>query len=163
MKMHRLCLFITNSERNRINRQATALGIDPGDFVRRAARLVDADDLPASESLAALLPEFNAAVDRIHATLTAAAERALEHEQDTARLRSNEYRQAVLAELAADPDILRAGAELFGGPHRAGIAEALGTSSPDRMREVAQARRAAVRDEPEGWAGPEAPDHPEAK
>ena len=107
-------MLVTAAEKDRINRQAAALGVSASEFVRKAASLIDANDLMALEEVRGLLPEFNAALSRIHHNLVDAVSDVLEHEGQIADMRSSAYRERVREDLAADPDLLAAGARLFG-------------------------------------------------
>jgi uncharacterized protein (DUF1778 family) len=115
MKTDRLTLLLTPAEKDRINRQAKALGVSASEFVRTAANVLDAEDLRALEEVRALLPEFNAAVDRIHRNFEAALDHALRHEREIARMRAPAYREEVEAELEAADDLVGSVASLFNG------------------------------------------------
>jgi hypothetical protein len=123
MKMHRLTLHLTDAEKERIAQQAAAVGTSESDYVRRAVNLLDAEDVAVLEDVRSLLPEFNAALTRIHDTLVAAAERSEKHQREMARMRTPEYREEVKRELEKDLAGLDAVASLFG------VAPAKGSAS----------------------------------
>ncbi|MBV9931611.1 MAG: hypothetical protein JO013_11795 [Alphaproteobacteria bacterium] len=130
MKTSRLTLLITEREKERIGRKAASLGISASEFVRRAADLLDPDDIAALGDMESLLPEFEAALARMQDNLTAAIAHSERHAQDLARLASPAYREAVRREVAADPAGVAATAALLGcdreqrGPVLARAAEA---------------------------------------
>jgi uncharacterized protein (DUF1778 family) len=116
MKTERLTLLVTSAEKEQIGRQAGALGISPSEFVLKAANLLDADDIEMIEGIHALLPEFNAAIDRIHANLTAALDSNFKQNREIERLHSSEYRKEILESLIHDGRAeINAAADLFGG------------------------------------------------
>lgn len=114
MRTHRLTLLVTKAEKERIEREAAALGTSESDYVRKAVKLLDAEDVAALENLPSLLPEFNAVLTRIHNTLVAAAERSEKHQQEMARMRTPEYREEVRRSIEKDLAGLDALASLFG-------------------------------------------------
>ena len=114
MKTHRLTLLIDPVEKERIGAQAAALGISASEFVRKAASMLDADDIAALEGIRSLLPEFEAAVGRIHDNLAAAIDHSAAHEQEIARMRTPAYRAEVLQTMTENPNAdLDAVAALF--------------------------------------------------
>ncbi|HEX8624343.1 MAG TPA: hypothetical protein VF782_04610 [Allosphingosinicella sp.] len=115
MKMRRIELLISDAEMKRIERETASLGVSPSEYVSQAAALLDAEDMKAARELPSLLPEFNAALDRIHGTLVAAAERSEKHRQEMARMRTPEYREEVRRSIEKDLAGLDAVASLFGG------------------------------------------------
>jgi Arc/MetJ-type ribon-helix-helix transcriptional regulator len=115
MRTHRLTLLVTKAEKERIAREAAVLGTSESDYVRKAVTLLDAEDVAALENLPSLLPEFNAALTRIHDTLAAAAKRSERHRQEMARMRTPEYREEVRRSIEKDRAGLDAVAPLFGG------------------------------------------------
>lgn len=132
MKTHRLTILVTPAEKDDIGRQAAALGISASEFVRKAARLLDAEDIAALESIHALLPEFNVALDRMHENLAAALEFNLERHKEIANLRSPEYRKLLLEELLrGGRSEIAAAAALFGQAS----AEETAPESPPAQRE----------------------------
>lgn len=152
MKTARITLLISPQEKARIGRQAEALGISSSEFVRKAANLVEAEDIAALEEIRSLLPQFNAALDRMHDNFKAALETALRHEQEIERVRGREHRRAVLLELA-DPDLIAAASDLFAAHSKGTSAEAGGTvdEQPEHPVQsemlVTRAARAQVEDE----------------
>jgi len=117
MRAHRITLLVSKAEKERIARQAASLGTCEGDYVRKTAMLLDADDVAALEDVRSLLPEFDAALTRIHNNLVAAAERSEKHHREIERMRSAEYRQEIYRELETNQAGLEAVAALFGvGP-----------------------------------------------
>jgi mobilization protein NikA len=109
-------MLVTQAEKERITRQAAALGTSASDYVRKAATLLDADDVVALEDIRSLLPEFNAALARIHDNLTAAADHSEKQHREIARMRTPEYRRDVYRSIAEDRIGLDAVASLFGFP-----------------------------------------------
>lgn len=95
MRTHRITLLVSKSEKERIEREAATLGTSTGTYVRKAAMLLDAEDIAGMEDVRSLLPELRAALDRIHDNLTAAAEHSERHQQEIARMRTPEYRDEV--------------------------------------------------------------------
>lgn len=95
MRMHRITLLVSKAEKERIAREAAFLGTSTGDYVRKAAMLLDAEDIVGMEDVRSLLPELRAALDRIHDNLTAAAEHSEKHQREIARMRTPEYRDEV--------------------------------------------------------------------
>jgi hypothetical protein len=113
MNKHRLVVNLTEAEKTRIVREAAALGINESGYVRKAVELLDADDIRAIEEFRPLVPEFNAALARIHDTLVAAAERSEKHQQEMDRLRSPEYREEVRRSIEEDLAGLDVATSLF--------------------------------------------------
>jgi hypothetical protein len=74
--------------------------------------LLDAEDIIAARDIPSLLPEFNAALDRIHANVVAMTERSERTEQEIARMRTPEYREDVRRSITADE--VAAAASLLG-------------------------------------------------
>ncbi len=154
MKTHRLTLLLTEAEKERIAREAASLGTSEGDYVRKAAKLLDAEDVAALEDVRSLLPEFNAALTRIHDTLAAAAERSEKHQQEMARLRSPEYREEVRRSIEKDLAGLDAVASLFGVAPTTGSAsegQAPVDGIVDERRLKAGTAGASVREPREAW------------
>lgn len=114
MRTHRLELRVSQAERAQIAQQAAALGLSPSVYARMAATMLDAEDLAGLEEIRSLLPEFNAALDRIHGNLVAMAESSERRNQEIARLRSPEYRKEVARSIAEDRRALDAAARPFG-------------------------------------------------
>lgn len=112
--MHRLTLPVSPAEKAQIAQQAAALGISPSEYARKAATMLDAEDIAGLEEIQTLLPEFNAALDRIHDNLVAMAESGEKFEREIARLRSPEYREEVARSIAEDRRALDGAARLFG-------------------------------------------------
>lgn len=114
MRTHRLTLPVSPAEKAQIAQQAAALGLSPSEYARKAATMLDAEDIAGLEEIRSLLPEFNAALDRIHHNLVAMAESGEKFEREIARLRSPEYRGEVARSIAEDQRALDAAARLFG-------------------------------------------------
>ena len=93
MRTHRLTLPVSQAEKAPIARQAAALGLSPGEYARKAATMLDAEDIAGLEEIRSLLPEFNAALDRIHDNLVAMAESGEKFDREIARWSSPEYRK----------------------------------------------------------------------
>lgn len=118
MRRHRLELLVSKAEKARIEREAAILGTGPGEYVRKAAMLLDAEDIVGLEDVRSLWPEFNAALDRIHDNLVATAERSERYQEEIARMRTPEYREEVRRSVLTDEAGLDATAALpgFGRP-----------------------------------------------
>ena len=114
MRTHRLTVPISEAEKSQITRQAAALGISPGAYARKAATMLDAEDMAGLEEIQTLLPEFNAALDRIHQRMVAMAESSEEWHREMERLRSPEYREEVARSIMKDRRALDGAARLFG-------------------------------------------------
>jgi hypothetical protein len=114
MKTSRLTLLITEQEKARINRKAAALGISASEFVRRAADLLDPEDVAALGEIESLLPQFEAALCRMQDNLAAALAHSAKHAGELARLAAPAYRRAVREEVASDPALLASAVALFG-------------------------------------------------
>ncbi|HEU0100268.1 MAG TPA: hypothetical protein VFQ67_16035 [Allosphingosinicella sp.] len=114
MRTHRLTLPVSQAEKAQIAQQAAALGITPGEYVRKAATVLDAEDIAGLEEIRSLLPEFNAALDRIHHNLVAMADSSERTHLEIERLRSPKYREEVRRSIAEDRQALDAAARLFG-------------------------------------------------
>jgi hypothetical protein len=114
MRTQRLALPVSQAEKAQIAEQAAALGISPSEYARKAATMLDAEDIAGLEEIRSLLPEFNAALDRIHHNLVAMAESGERRDREIARLRSSEYREEVARSVAGDQRALDAAARLFG-------------------------------------------------
>jgi len=105
MKTDRLTLLISPADKAAINARASSLGISVSELVRNASLAYDPEEATAKVELEALLPEFNAAMDRMIATLDRMLEKGEQHSREMARLRSPEYREQVQQEVWADPRI----------------------------------------------------------
>lgn len=114
MRTHRLTLPVSPAEKAQIAQQAAALGLSPGEYARKAATMLDAEDIAGLEEIRSLLPEFNAALDRIHDNLVAMAESSERTHQEIARMRTPEYREEVRRSIVEDQRALDAAARLFG-------------------------------------------------
>lgn len=114
MRTQRLTLPVSPAEKAQIAQQAAALGLSPSEYARKAATMLDAEDIAGLEEIRSLLPEFNAALDRIHHNLVAMAESSERTQQEIERLRSPEYREEVARSIAEDQRALDAAARLFG-------------------------------------------------
>ena len=121
MKTERMTLLVTPAEKALIAERAAALNISASEFVRKAVTYLDPEDLRTLEELEALMPEFNAAIERMRSNVAAAIAAQDVHERNFAWLRSDEYRDQVRREVAEDASIdwewTRA---LFGGLPDAG-------------------------------------------
>lgn len=114
MRPHRLTLPVSEAEKTQIAQQAAALGVSPGAYARKAAMMLDVEDIAGLEEIRSLLPEFNAALDRIHHNLVAMAESSERTHREIERLRSPEYREEVRRSITEDPRMVEAAARLFG-------------------------------------------------
>lgn len=114
MRTHSLEVCVSKAEKDRIEREAAALGTSASDYVRKAAMLLDAEDIVGMEDVRSLLPEFNAALTRIHNNLVAAAESREKAQKEIERMRTPEYREEVRREVAKDEAGLAAIASLLG-------------------------------------------------
>jgi hypothetical protein len=74
MRTHRLTLPVSQAEKAQIAQQVAALGISPVEYARKTLTMLDAEHIAGLEEIRSLLPEFNAALDRIHHNLVAMAE-----------------------------------------------------------------------------------------
>src|SRR5688500_3801239 len=106
MRTQRLTLPVTPAEKAQIAQQAAALGLSPGEFARKTAMMLDANDIAGLEEIQSLLPDFNAALDRIHHRLVAMAESNEKWHQEMERLRSPEYREEVARSIMKDQSAL---------------------------------------------------------
>ncbi len=114
MRTHRLTSPVSPAEKAHIAQQAAALGIGPGEYARKAATMLDAEDMAGLEAIRSLLPEFNAALDRIHHNLVAMAESSERTHREIERMRTPEYREEVRRSIMKDRSALAAAARLFG-------------------------------------------------
>ena len=114
MRTHRLEVLVSQSEKERIEREAALSGTSTSEYVRKAAALLDAEDIVGMENVRSLLPEFNAALTRIHDNLVAAAESREKAQQEIERMRTPEYREEVRREVAQDEAGLAAIVTLLG-------------------------------------------------
>lgn len=150
VRTHRLVLLVSQSEKERIEREAAILGTSAGEFVRKAAMLLDAEDIVGMEDVRSLLPEFNAALNRIHDNLVAAAESRETAQQEIERMRTPEYREEVRREVAKDEAGLAAMASL------------LGSSRPERTPSNGKARVSSRVAEPRApWTDGDQPENGE--
>jgi hypothetical protein len=131
MRTHRIALPVSRAEKAQIARHAAALGISPSEYARKAATMLDAEDIAGLEEIRSLLPEFNAALDRIHNNLVGMAESSERTHREIERMRTPEYRQEVRRSIIEDQRALAAAARLFGP---AQPEEASGNSEP-RVKE----------------------------
>lgn len=143
MRTHRLTLPVSQAEKAQIAQQAAALGLSPSEYARKAATMLDAEDIAGLEEIRILLPEFNAALDRIHDNLVAMAESSERTHQEIERLRSPEYREEVARSIAEDQRALDAAARLFGVPQ------------PEEAPDKPEPR---VKEQREPWAGENPPE-----
>jgi hypothetical protein len=114
MRTHRLTLFVSEFEKERIAREAAALGTSEGEYVRKAVMLLDAEDIVGMEDVRSLLPELNAALTRIHDNLVATVEQREKAQQEIERIRTPEYREEVRRSVVEDKAGLSAIATLLG-------------------------------------------------
>lgn len=105
MKTDRLTLLISPADKAAINARAESLGISVSELVRQAALDYDPDEAAAREELEAFMPEFNAMVGSIHASLDRMINTLEEGERRRAAMDTPEYREQVRQELLADPTI----------------------------------------------------------
>lgn len=143
MRTHRLTLPVSPAEKAQIAEQAAALGLSPSEYARKAATMLDAEDIAGLEEIRSLLPEFNAALDRIHLNLVAMAESSERTHQEIERLRSPEYREEVARSLAEEQRALDAAARLFG------------VAQPEEAPDKPAPR---VKEQREPWAGGNPPE-----
>jgi uncharacterized protein (DUF1778 family) len=114
MRTHRLEVLVSKTEKERIEREAALLGTSTSEFVRKAAALLDAEDIVGMEDVRSLLPEFNAALTRIHDNLVAAAESREKAQEEIERMRTPQYREEVRRSIMKDEAGLTAIASLLG-------------------------------------------------
>lgn len=115
MKTERLTLLVTPGEKAAINARAEELGVSASEYVRKAALLLDAEDMRAIDEMQDMLPDIEAAIGNMEASLARTAERSAEHEKIMAYQRSETYREKVRQEVRNDPNIdWNAVARLFG-------------------------------------------------
>ena len=114
MRTHRITLLVSKAEKERIEREAALLGTSTSEYVRKAAALLDAEDLVGMEDVRSLLPEFNAALTRIHDNLVAASESREKAQREIERMRTPEYREEIRRAVAQDEAGLAAIASLLG-------------------------------------------------
>lgn len=162
VKTSRLTLLLSSAEKAGITRKAAAAGMSASEFVRQAAALLDAEDMQTLREVHGLLPEFNAALARIHENLAGALEHAAELERGLEDARTPEYRKGVFEEIGADPAMIEAGAALFGAEPtasgqaavrpRSAVAQAEAPADSPFERPAPIARRAAkVAERREPW------------
>src|SRR4051812_24265231 len=108
MKTSRLTLLITEQEKERINRKAAALGISASEFVRRAAGMLDPDDLAALDEIESLFPQFGVALTRMQGNLSAAIAQSEKHASELEQLAARAYRDQVRREVSANPGAIAA-------------------------------------------------------
>ena len=116
MRTHRLEVLVSQAEKERIEREAALLGTSTSEYVRKAAALLDADDIVGMEDVRSLLPEFNAALTRIHERLVAAAESREKAHKEIERMRTPQYREEVRRSISDDE--VSTVASLLGGSSR---------------------------------------------
>ena len=114
MRTHRLEVLVSKAEKERIEREAARLGASTSEYVRKAAALLDAEDIVGMEDVRSLLPEFNAALTRIHERLVAAAESREKAQKEIERMRTPQYREEVRRSVMKDEAGLAAIASLLG-------------------------------------------------
>jgi hypothetical protein len=114
MRTHRIELLVNKAEKARIEREAALLGTAPGEYVRKAAMLLDAEDVAGLEDVRSLLPELNAALTRIHDNLVAAAEHSERNQLEIERMRTPEYREEVRRSVVEDQAAVNAVISLLG-------------------------------------------------
>lgn len=105
MKTDRLTLLISPADKAAINARAETLGISVSELVRQAALNFDPEEERAKGELEALLPEFNASVERIIATLDRIIANGEQHRREMEYLQSPEYQEQLQREVWADPRI----------------------------------------------------------
>lgn len=150
MKTHRLEVLVSKAEKERIERQAALLGTSTAEYVRKAAALLDAEDIVGMEDVRSLLPEFNAALTRIHDNLVAAAESREKAQQEIERMRTPEYREEIRRSVAEDEAGLVA------------IASLLGFARPERSPSHGKARaRSRVAEPRVSWKDGDRPENGE--
>ncbi len=105
MKTDRLTLMVSPSDKAAINARASALGISVSELVRKASLDYDPGEEVAKAELVALLPEVDAAIERIHATFDRIEANSEAHRREMEHLRSPEYQEQVQREVWANPNI----------------------------------------------------------
>ena len=114
MRTHRLEVLVSKAEKERIEREAALLGTSTSEYVRKAAALLDAEDIVGMEDVRSLLPELNAALIRIHDNLVAAAEHSERNQLEIERMRTPEYREEVRRSVIEDEAAVNAMISLLG-------------------------------------------------
>jgi len=114
MRTHRIEVLVSKSEKERIEREAALLGASTSEYVRKAAALLDAEDIVGMEDVRSLLPELNAALIRIHDNLVAAAEHSERNQLEIERMRTPEYREEVRRSVVEDEAAVNAMISLLG-------------------------------------------------
>lgn len=114
MRTHRLEVLVSKAEKERIEREAALLGTSASEYVRKAAALLDAEDITGMEDVRSLLPEFNAALTLIHERLVATAESREKAQNEIERMRTPQYREEVRRSVMKDEAGLAAIASLLG-------------------------------------------------
>jgi uncharacterized protein (DUF1778 family) len=135
MRTHRLEVRVSKTEKERIEREAALLGTSTSEYVRKAATLLDAEDIVGMEDVRSLLPEFNAALTRIHDNLVAAAESREKAHQEIERMRTPEYREEVRREVAQDEAGLAAITSLLGFARTEGTPSEVEARASSRVAE----------------------------
>ena len=154
MSTYPLTLHLTKAEKKRIDREAAALGVSASDYVRKAVDLLDADDIRAIEEVRPLLPEFNAALTRIHDSLAAAADRSERHRQEMERMRTPEYREEVRRSIEKELAGLDAAASLFGVPPATASDEMAPVDGRAEERtSKTHSARTGMREDRDAWRG----------
>jgi len=116
MKTERLTLLISPDDKAALAARASSLDMSISELIRRAALEYDPADAEIMDELAVLLPELQDMAERIERDHKAWKKKQAAFDRKLADIRSPAYRNAVRAELAADPTIDWAGVEaLFGG------------------------------------------------
>lgn len=105
MKTDRLTLLINPGDKAAINARAEVLGISVSELIRRAVNDYAPEDAAAREELEALLPEAEAATDRIADSLERTIAKVEEAERRWAHYASDEYRDEVRKDVLNDPSI----------------------------------------------------------
>jgi hypothetical protein len=101
LKTERMTLLISPADKAAITARADGLGMSVSELVRKAALGYD----PEEEAIEAMLPEVEAAIERMHASFDRMEANSVEHRKEMERLRSSEYREQVQREVWADPNI----------------------------------------------------------
>ena len=99
MKTERMVLLVTPEEKAQIASESAKLGVSASEYIRKLVASFEADDLGALEDLKELLPEVDAAIDRMSTTIDRTLKRLEEGEARRAYYNSDEYREQVRREL----------------------------------------------------------------
>lgn len=105
MKTDRLTLLVTPGDKAAITARAEILGVSVSELVRRAVIEYAPEEAAARRELEALLPEAEAATERIGESLDRTIAKVEEAERRWAHYASDEYRHQVRDQVLNDPSI----------------------------------------------------------